>query len=234
MIIPLFIISFNRLSVLKQCIESYKKLGDRIQIIIHDNDSTYQPLLDYYKDCGYTIYHNKSKGDMYDISLSVKKTIDKWYSENRDLDAPYYIVTDPDIELEQPSPELLDYYIKVMQKHNPPCVGPMLRIDDIPDCFKFKETMVKSHNEQFWHRENQLFENVKIQRAGIDTTFALYRKNFSFNRLNYGMRVHEPYMARHLDWYQDSDNLNEEEQYYRDHASNVSTLSTYNKQGFMG
>ena len=47
-LIPIIIINFNQLFYLKQLIESLQK-RDYNNIVIIDNLSTYQPLLDYYK-----------------------------------------------------------------------------------------------------------------------------------------------------------------------------------------
>ena len=58
-------------------------------------------------------------------------------------------------------------------------------------------------------------------------------KSFTFKRLNHGIRVYAPYMAKHLDWYLDTKNLTEEEIYYKDHASNISTMSLHLKRGGM-
>ena len=46
--VPIFIISCNRLQSLQETIGSYKKnIGTPFEIVIHDNNSTYKPLLDY-------------------------------------------------------------------------------------------------------------------------------------------------------------------------------------------
>lgn len=236
--IPVFIITRDRVSCLKQCLEGYKKLGD-VEIVIHDNNSTYPPMVEYLKELetqGIKVYyHPVTTNDFNDISQEVANTIKDWYKTN---DSPYYIVTDPDIELENPSPELLEFYIDVMKQHNPTVVGCMLRIDDLPDHFVIRDEMVKSHMIQFWgeHRNNYIFEHngIKCQRCAIDTTFGLYKKEFEFKRLNHGIRVYEPYMARHLDWYLDTNNLSEEQQYYIDHCNKkVSTLSGHITRGRM-
>ncbi len=236
MVIPIFIITRDRVSCLKQCIEGYKKLG-KIEIVIHDNGSTYPPMIEYLSDLeqqGIKVYRNVDSNDFKAISNNVSSTIQDWYTTKS---SKYYIVTDPDIELESPSPDLLQYYQDALERHpQATCASPMLRIDDIPDHFAFKETMIKSHMIQFWDKSHLtwLFKEVKIQFAAVDTTFAMYRKSFRFKRLNRGVRIHEPYMAKHLDWYIDTENITDEQKYYSDNASTVSTLSNYIKQGYMG
>ena len=238
--IPIFIITRDRVSVLKQCIEGYKKL-ENIELVIHDNNSTYPPMLEYLNQLeseGIKIYkHPTTTNDFFDISEDVANTIDKWFEETGS-NSQYYIVTDPDIELENPCPDLLYFYIDALEVSGVPVVGPMLRIDDIPDHFAIKDEMVASHNVQFWgkHREQYCYDHqgVKVQRCAIDTTFGLYRRNFRFKRLNVGLRVYEPYMAKHLDWYIDTNNLTEEQKYHKDNCSKkISTLSAHIERGRM-
>lgn len=234
--IPIFIITRDRVTPLKKSIASYIPLGD-IEIVIHDNNSTYPPMIEYLKELesqGIKVYRNPDASNTYAaIGEEVDNTIRYWYMIN---DSDYYIVTDPDIELESADPNMLKLYAKALKQFpQATVIGTMLRIDDIPDCFKFKETMIYSHKIQFWnHTPKTTVLGHDLLWCAIDTTFGMYRKGFRFRRLNLGFRSYAPYMARHLDWYQDSDNLTEEEQYYRDHASSVSTLSNYNKQGYMG
>lgn len=226
--IPIFIICKDRVTVLKQCIASYEKLGD-VEIILIDNGSTYPPMIEWQLSCPYKIYRNKPLNNTADISESVGTIIDYWYKTN---DSPYYIVTDPDIELEEPSPKLLEYYKEILGiERSAVCVGPMLRIDDLPEHFSLKKEMYASHILQFWGKPNYKYKESKIQPAAIDTTFGMYRKGFKFRRLNSGIRVHEPYMARHLDWYLDTNNLSEEQLYYFDHASQVSSMGNHLLRG---
>ena len=223
--IPIFIITKDRITCLKQCIESYKKLGD-IEIILVDNGSTYPEMVEFLRSKEYKVISNPNPtGEFQDISEWVSSAIYQWYKEN---DSEYYIVTDPDIEIENPSPKLLEYYIKLLNAFpKVTVVAPMLRIDDIPESFRLKTDMVKSHNKQFWHKPYFEFDGIKCTPSAVDTTFGMYRKSFVFRRLNHGIRVHEPFMAKHLDWYIDLDNPSEEQEYYWSHASNVSTLKTH-------
>lgn len=236
--IPIFIICKDRCSCLKQCLIGYKKLMD-VEIIIHDNNSTYPPMVKYLEELEEegikVVRHPNATNEMTDISKSVDITIEEWYKSN---DSSHYVVTDPDIELENPTPELLSYYIYLQQHFGVDVVGPMLRIDDLPTCFKVKDEMVASHMIQFWgpsrNRYCQVEKGFKIQFCAIDTTFGVYPKSFRFRRLNRGIRVYEPFMARHLDWYLDTSNLDEEQQYYVDHCNKkVSTLSSHITRGGM-
>jgi len=233
--IPIFVITCNRLTVLKKSMESWKKLGD-VELVIHDNNSTYPPMVEYLDELssqGVRIYkHPLAKGTYYDISESVRETITKWFAETKS-NSKYYIVSDPDIELENPSPELLDYYKELLDKSGVTVVGPMLRIDDLPEHYTLKKEMIQAQEGQFWTKPRKKFKDVETVHCGIDTTFGLYKSSFQFRRLNHGYRVFEPYMARHLDWYLDTKNLSDEEKYYKDHATSLSTNSQHIKDGGM-
>jgi len=56
--IPIIINNFNRLTYLKELIQSLEQRGYS-NIYIIDNLSTYQPLLDYYESCRYRIFRLK-------------------------------------------------------------------------------------------------------------------------------------------------------------------------------
>ena len=95
--------------------------------------------------------------------------------------------------------ELLDRFPQVE------CVGPMLRIADIPRSYKLFNRVMNRHIEQFWHRRPERvttrFGECAVIEAPIDTTFALHREGSAFRRLKKGLRVYHPFEARHLDWY---------------------------------
>lgn len=201
--IPIIINNFNRLSFLKRLIASLEKRGYK-NIYIIDNNSTYGPLLEYYKECPYTIFRlNKNVGYKAiwetDIYEKFKHSL--------------YVYTDSDMEIDDSCPDdFMKHFIDIMKKH-PLCqkVGFGIRIDNLPDCFKHKQEVIK-HESQFWN--NEVSEN--IFRAPIDTTFALYRPlcKGPADYFQETYRTGFPYVIKHLPWYMDSNNLNQEESYY--------------------
>jgi len=226
--IPIFIISCNRVTVLQECINSFRKfIAAPFQIVIHDNCSSYVPLLNYLEQLegeGVLVYRSSAKVN-FDYELNnVSATIENWFNEH---DAPYYIVTDPDIALVQQCDDIIDFYAHILDT-NPSIevVGPMLRIDDIPDYYPLKNEVIQRHNEQFWHKKPSFLKwkncDVGFQEALIDTTFGMYRKSYKFHRLSKGYRTYQPYWARHLDWYLDPNKMTDDQKYYLKNASNVS------------
>lgn len=201
--IPVFINNYNRLDYLRQLIDSLEKYGIK-NIHIIDNDSKYPPLLEYYKSCKYdVIYLRKNVG-----YLSFWKTdLFKKYGNS------YYIYTDPDVVIDKDCPvDFLDRMYQLLKKY-PTChkVGLGLRIDDLPNCYKMKSSVIE-HESKFWQREI----SKGVYDAPVDTTFAMYRPycGGAASGGKFAIRTGFPYVIKHLPWYIDTDNLTDEEKYY--------------------
>jgi hypothetical protein len=224
--IPIFVFTCDRTSVLQQSLASYKRIRPEPIIVIHDNGSTFPPMLDYLRGLerdGVQVFRSGPvKGDA-DLNR-IAETIEAWFRSN---DAPYYIVTDPDIAIEDGYEDMLDVYAHFLTAiPQLAVVGPMLRIDDIPDHYPLKFVAAGRHYYQFWCKEPLEApvngKTVRYQHATIDTTFGMYRRGFSFHRYNDGIRVYAPYWAKHLDWYIDPKHMSDDQLYYMERASVVS------------
>lgn len=204
--IPIIINNFNRLDSLKKLLHSLEIRGYS-KIIILDNDSTYPPLLEFYDSTSYeVVYLRKNIGS---------KAL--WESDVfRRFRRSFYVYTDSDVVLDNLCPsDFMQVLLKVLKKY-PAClkVGLGIRIDDLPDCYKEKEYAIWWES-QFWKdRVDDL-----LFKARVDTTFALYRpfcKGGSTPHLVF--RTDFPYVIQHLPWYQDTENLSQEEKYYITHS----------------
>lgn len=208
--IPIFIISFNRLTYLKTLIDRLKEMGySNINII--DNDSSYQPLLDYYGTVDCKVFR---MADNY--GHMVFWDCDEFKEYRDDL----YIVTDPDIIPDEKCPndfaEVFYGYLKKYPRAKK--VGFSLKIDDIPEDAPLYRDVVE------WEQQ---FNTYKIPftnafAADIDTTLALYipDKIDASRRFLTAIRTGAPYQARHLPWYQKKDEVTEEQMYYAEQRSN--------------
>jgi hypothetical protein len=224
--IPIFIISFNRLTVLKVAIESYRQLPGH-SIIVHDTGSTYLPLLDYLSELerqGAVIYRNRASISRWDDLNSVNDTVRDWLGKHPT--SRYYCVTDPDIMLESACSDLFEFYEFMLKTRGPQVIGPMLRIDDIPHHYPLRERVISGHAAQYWDKEPCRIDwkgrSVGYQFTRIDTTFGMYSRDVPFQRYRAGIRTYEPYWARHLDWYIDPTNMQEDQRLYLSSASQVS------------
>jgi len=223
--IPIFIIACDRLEVLKKSIQSYYNcIKTPFEIVIIDFGSSYEPTVEYLKQLEnkkIKIYWNKKiihKGALNSIREIVKDYFKTHPKSN-------YVVTDPDIELDNVDGDVLDVYAHLLEKLPQIIVaGPMLRIDDIPDHYPKKENVIPwemQHNPPRKGIYGIRYKDkiIKLIFAKIDTTFGMRRAGQDWWRFKNGARVLAPYAARHLDWYLDPKDLTQDHEYYIKHAS---------------
>ncbi len=226
--IPIFITTFDRQEVLSESIRSYLDVLDtEVEIIIHDQGSTYKPMLeflDFLDSIGHKVYRGANE------PTSVKHSIEDWYKTN---DSSYYVVTDPDISVEGTNPNMLNTCIDILAlEKDVTCVGPALRTRDIPDHYPMK-AQVLSWEKQWYKEENKKACRindaiVNYHHSVIDTTFAVYRKGHEFTKPNTkAIRVAWPFDAKHLDWYMDHNNLTDDYKYYIGSAKKAETGRTH-------
>lgn len=200
--IPVIINNYNRIDHLLKLISWLEKAQMR-HIFIIDNASTYPPLLDYYKKTQYVVIRlsaNIGYKALWDTSVH------RWF---RGLP---YIYTDPDILPAEGCPhDAVRFFQETLTKYTDiNKVGFALQINDIPDFYPSKADVIKWESK-FWN--NPVSEN--LYKADIDTTFALYRAYSTGQQWGKTLRTGEPYIARHLPWYENPESPSAEELYYR-------------------
>lgn len=213
--IPIIINNYNRFTMLKNLMDCLEKRGYN-NIFIIDNNSTYPPLLEYYKTIKHKVFLlDKNLGHLSFTKSGIYKKF-----KNK-----FFVYTDSDIFLPDDCPDdILRHFYEILV--NTPYtgrVGCALHIDDLPDHFMNKEKVIFCES-RFW--KNKIRDNEYL--ADIDTTFALYRPNIKVGVSGVGksIRVAGKYAARHCPWYIDSNNLDDEEQYYISHARQDSSFWT--------
>lgn len=210
--IPIFINSCNRLTCLKALV-TYLHNTVTNPIIIIDNASTYEPLLEYYKTLSHEIImleHNLGHQ-----ALWLSKTIRRFHGQ-------YYVLTDPDVvPIEECPADFMQHFLNIMNTHQEyKKVGFGLKIDDIPDHYPQKQAVL-DWEKQYWKTK---VANVGY-RAPIDTTFALHHPTL-MTAWNWSVRTDFPYLARHTTWYLDPKNLPDDEEFYR---TSQKTLTHWSK-----
>ncbi len=217
--IPVFINNYNRLTTTKKLVNDLKKRGYS-NIHILDNDSTYPPLLEYYKTTEAKVHFlGKNIGSKaYWKSGLWLKYLTK-----------YYAYTDSDITLKEECPDdFLEYFHKLLIKYpKTHKVGFSLQIDNLPDTYHNKNKVVNWESKFY---EQEIEQNVFI--APIDTTFALYKPFNKKGSRDYSilvLRTGAPYQAKHMPWYIDSNNLDSEEQFYINSLTTRTHWSRQNK-----
>ncbi len=221
--VPIFIIVHDRVTVLKKAVMSFEEqIKTPIKIIFHNVASTYKPCLEYLEEMklkGYDVY-SSTVNNHHSVMNTVKSYL-KLHPECK-----YYVVTDPDIELDNVNGDILEFYMHLSDNNPNLSIGPMLRIDDIPDYYPKKKIVIQSHTKQFWHKDPKSIkykdQKYDIQFSAIDTTFQLMPVNILPNKFpRRGIRCYAPYSARHLDWYLDPQNLSDDQIYYSNNASTI-------------
>lgn len=202
--IPIVICNRDRLSTLRNLIDDLVLLY-YTNIFVLDNQSTYQPLLDYYKDCPAEIIYLENIGH---------QALWKSGVMSRFADHEFIVYTDSDIELnEHVLPGFIEQMIIVAKDYRIDKVGCALRITDLPDnsyCSK-----IISIESQYWRQKLQ-HAIYEVYSAPVDTTFCIVKPNKPFQYE--AIRIAGNFTARHIPWYNTWDNLSEEEQYYVTHA----------------
>lgn len=195
---------FNRLTYPKKMAEFLS--DNNINVILLDNNSTYQPLLDWYDKCPYKVYRfNENLGH----KCLYKSGI---LSEYKDQ---HYILTDHDLDISEIPNDFLEVLMTGLNSLNVVKSGLSLEVQDLPD----NEYAKKAYDWEinYWKRP---IDHNGFYVAEIDTTFAVYDRNREYTGFPDGdnffkaVRSPRPYTARHLPWYNTIENITDEEMYY--------------------
>ena len=202
-----FIILRDRVTYARQCADALTAAGQ--EVVVVDQGSTWGPAVEWLEHCERkgTLVLRHGHGD--------PQSVFSWEPFQRAAGDGRYIVTDPDTVPADTCPAdypqvlsgLLDEYPEVAK------VGLGLRLDAITENYPHREGILSSE-EKFW----QSPARDGVYYAAVDTTFAVYRGGFFFTISN-ALRTGSPYLAEHLPWYEDWDNLTEEISYYYAHAA---------------
>ncbi|MDD3012239.1 MAG: hypothetical protein PHC34_00865 [Candidatus Gastranaerophilales bacterium] len=208
--IPVFIITRNRLECLKKLIEWLGK-NDLKNIHILDNNSTYKPLVDYLDKLPYKVY--KFEENIGHLVLWKCNLFDNIIKTQN------FILSDPDvIPFDDCPTDVIEQFLKILNENSQLTkVGFSLEINDIPDYNPLRESICEWESQYWTKKIDNPNYDFDLYTAHIDTTFALYRPDIHYRDEKWydAIRTGKPYIARHLPWYQNPDNLNEEDEYYK-------------------
>lgn len=193
--IPIFIISYNRVSDLKKMVDILLKDG-YTNLSIIDNNSTAEEVQEYLKGI------HDSRVKVFFLNKNYGHRV-LWDSHRFDdvIKKQYYVLTDPDIFPVEGCPSnYVEVFYDILQKYPQKTkVGFSLRIDDLPDEYPYKYDIIR-YESFYW--EKRLPYKFRIYDAPIDTTFALYRPGvIKKNHFYDGIRTGDKFMARHQGWY---------------------------------
>lgn len=207
---PVIINNYNRLDCLKKQINWLESINMN-NIFIIDNNSSYPKLIAYYKSLKYPVFVlNKNIG-----FLALWKTVIFQLFKN-----DYYIYTDPDIlPIEQCPKDVIYFFFSLLQKYpDVDKVGFGLKIDDLSSNHILKN-QVFEWEKKYWEHEIE----PSVFKAPIDTTFALYRPGVKGGSELPAIRTGGKYIARHLTWYLDHEDISQEDLQYIESSNNSSS-----------
>lgn len=208
--IPVIINNRDLLTWPKAMVERIQRYDGVGEIIIVDNASTYQPLLDWYGTSPCKIVYGNN------IGIAAP-----WISGTvEDLKTEYYVVTDSDMGLEDtPDNTLLYLKDKLESMKHLEKVGLGLDWQRVGEHCPYYGHLQR-YEKSRWENSN-VQNNVHVD-VQIDTTFALYSAQRYFIG---GGSTSAPYIARHYPWELSLEEAraNKEFKYYIDNATLASS-----------
>lgn len=202
--VPIIINNRNRLTFLKLLLDWLQKSGYN-NIYILDNDSTYPPLLEFYKTTNHKVVY---LGENVGYKALWKQDLFKQFETG------YYVYTDSDVIPTEKCPtNLIEELYNVLKRHRAiEKAGVSLKISDLPDSFDQKEKVIEWETKH-WEKEIE----KDLYDAPVDTTFALYRPYAKGEaEVCKAYRLGGKFTFLHLPWYNNSNQLPEEEVYYKE------------------
>jgi hypothetical protein len=207
--IPIIINNRNWLTTTKKLVEDLTKLGYN-NIIILDNDSTYLPLLEWYKDCPARVeYTGKNYGHTALWQYGILNEFKKY---------PFIAYTDSDIELNPNTPVgFVETLIVLAKDYRVEKAGLALHYKDIPESLANNRS--RKIEERYWvNRLSHVNHNLEVYDAYIDTTFAVVKPDSTYSWAHKAIRVAGDFTCNHKPWYMNWYAPTEEQQYYIDNA----------------
>lgn len=205
--LPVMVICRDRLDPLLELVAWLQDEG-LTQIHLIDNDSTYEPLLDYLTTTEHQVIR---------LGRNVGHT-SPWLPELDHLRSVPFIVSDCDVIPDPGSHGAVDHFISLLNRYRGVVkVGFGLHVDDLPAHYA-RRAEVEAWESQFWERP--LADDVYM--ATLDTTFGLYRPGTPYT-LGPALRTGGRFMARHEPWYQRSEAPTDDLAYFLAHANSSTT-----------
>ncbi len=214
--VPVFINVRDRLNYLKLLLGWLDWAGYR-NITLIDNGSTYPPIVEFLNACRHnTIRLRKNLGHTVLWRLPQLREI---------LASQWFVYSDPDVVPGEHCPPNVVVLLYRLLRQFPLYLkaGLGLRLDDIPDHYHLKGKLIE-WEESLYGRQIA----PDVFQADLDTTFALHRPRTPY-AIGPAMRLRGIYEARHLPWYANSAQPEEEELYYRSHTKRG--ITTWNTSG---
>jgi hypothetical protein len=192
--------------------------------VLLDNASTYEPLLEFYRETPHPVIWMRSNGGARSLWSGARSG---QIHDNYHLTDSWFVYTDPDcVPIDECPTDAVAHLHELLERYpDAPKAGLGLYLKDAPLAPLEHERRLLAPNPPHWQGplDPQPFL-VKTYDSWVDTTLALYRPGaeFTINALRAGW----PYQCRHLSpsWYPDmtgpsaDPDIVAEHAYYLEHA----------------
>jgi hypothetical protein len=213
------ILNRDRLHPLKDQVEVLKSKGYK-NITIIDNQSTYKPLLDWYKVSEVDVFYNSITENS---CHAFRDLVIMQHPKFINIISDWYVFNDSDIiPLEDVPDTFIDDLINFAKKYNKSKVGMSIKIDDIDLNYDLNK-WVHSYESTYWTNAIVDESGVELYPHPIDTTFAVHAPGILPTWSNDTLRVGKPYIVKHAPFYYNPESLPEDERYYLSHMNKQSS-----------
>lgn len=215
---PIVILNRDRLNPLKEQVDVLRRKGYS-NITIIDNQSTYPPLLEWYKESGVDVFYNNITENS---CHAFRDLVMIKHPKFVEITSNWYVFNDSDIiPLETVPDNFIEDLINYAKKHNKSKVGMSIKIDDIDLNYPLN-AWVHSYESTYW--TNAILDgDVELYPHPIDTTFAVHAPNAIPTWSNNTLRAGIPYIVKHAPFYYDPNNLPDDEKYYLSNMNKASS-----------
>lgn len=235
--VPIIIPVFNTATYLKSMVDQLESRG-WTNIIICDNGSTYQPMIDLLDELA-NKYHVVKWG---------KNLGPRAYTEDKDICSrmpKYFIVTDPDLLFnDKMPPNAIDKMKRIVDMYGVSKVGLAIDIDTPEERERFfNPHQVDLWERGYWSRKIQRLPEVDdLYAAPIDTTFSLYNRDKFLAEIDHvpgrmtcntsAIRIAGRFTCRHMGWWAKQPLTDEEYDFYKNTHTWSSTENEKKKLGY--
>jgi hypothetical protein len=216
--IPIVVIAYNNLFFVRNFIDQLKKYDN--PIILFDNKSTYEPLLEYYKKIKAEL---GSKIDIRMLDDNYGCGVANMYKDSL---PNIFILSDPDLQLNPRMPEnFSEILLALSDKYGAYKVGLALDISEpekLLDCKSYEDNMtIVEWESKFW--EKPIADTYELYDASTDTTFCLINHAYSEKTQ---IRIAGDFTAKHLPWYKGflKEHISKDELEYWKNGNNSSSI----------
>lgn len=229
--VPLIIPTFNNMTYTKNIVDFFCQKNHE-NIIIIDNASTFEPMIDYLNNISNDIdvvFQNKNYGPRQIHSNNLYYLLPQ-----------YFIITDPDLAFNNDFPDnFIDMLIELHGLYQTFKIGSALNLNildsnilDVPYVIHKKTQTIRNIEESYYTNKIDQTDKFNIWKAPIDTTFSMYNKN----NINFGffesLRLDGIFLADHYGWYEPPPIPQNELDFYRNNiVDDISSTEILKKYG---